>query len=250
LLGHNADMLVLALDTTTRTGSHALVRDGRILQAGTGAADRPHAVRLPGEVLDLLAGLGLALKDVDAFAVAAGPGSFTGLRIGIASMQGLAFAAERPIVGVSALDGLAAAAADLEGPRGAAHVAVWMDAMRGEVFAALYRVGKGAGGDWEAVEEDPPMVAHPEAVIARWTALGVGGLVFVGDGALAYRALVEESGLLGRLIDPLPPTAPSLARLAAARLAGGGAFLPHGVVPVYVRRPDAELARDRKAGLR
>lgn len=242
-------MLVLALDTTTRAGSCALVRDGRVLEVGTGAGDRPHAVRLPGEVLGLLAAQDLALRDVDAFAVAAGPGSFTGLRIGIASMQGLAFATGRPIVGVSALDGLAASAAEREGPRGAACVGVWMDALRGEVFAALYRVERSAAGEWEAVEIDAALVAPPDLVLERWISTGAREVVFVGDGALTYRALVEGSGLLGRLVDPLPPVAPALARLAAARLAHGGGFLPHAVVPVYVRRPDAELARDRKAGL-
>ena len=104
-------MLVLALDTTTRGGSVAVARDGRVLDLLEGDAARPHAERLPGDLVTSLERAGASLADVDVFAVAVGPGSFTGLRIGIAAIQGCAFAAGRPVVGVSALEALALAAA-------------------------------------------------------------------------------------------------------------------------------------------
>ena len=100
-------MHVLALDTTTRDGSVALVDDAGVIDERRGDAARPHAERLPLEIVDLLAAHQLRVADVDVFAVAAGPGSFTGLRIGMATIQGLAFTAKRPVVAVSALDALA-----------------------------------------------------------------------------------------------------------------------------------------------
>src|ERR1051325_1570697 len=96
-------MRVLALDTSTRAGSVALVDDDRIVEERGGDASRSQGVRLPGE----LAALGAPWPTIDVFAVASGPGSFTGLRIGIATMQGLAVVTGRRAVGVSALEALA-----------------------------------------------------------------------------------------------------------------------------------------------
>ncbi len=92
-------MLVLALDTTTRGGSLALVSDGGVLEVFAGDATRTHATRLPGDILDCLARHQVGLGDIDLYGVAVGPGSFTGLRIGIATIQGLAFASGRPVGG-------------------------------------------------------------------------------------------------------------------------------------------------------
>src|SRR5438132_7531454 len=99
-------MRVLALDTTTRAGSVALVDDDVIVEERPGDPLRTHAERLPAELLALVAGDGRALASIDMFAVAAGPGSFTGLRIGIATIQGLAVVSHRRIVAVSALEAL------------------------------------------------------------------------------------------------------------------------------------------------
>src|SRR5947209_5894249 len=120
-------MHVLALDTTTRAGSVALVSDraehvgsmssaaGSMPACGidvrSGDGSRTHAERMPAEILALLADHRLALPAIDVFAVASGPGSFTGLRIGIATMQGFASATGRPLLAVSALEALAQYAA-------------------------------------------------------------------------------------------------------------------------------------------
>src|SRR5262245_23454403 len=79
---------ILSLDTTTRDGSAALVDDDRVVEVRRGDASRSHAERLPGDLLSLVGAHGLTLGDIDVFAIAAGPGSFTGLRIGIATIQG------------------------------------------------------------------------------------------------------------------------------------------------------------------
>src|SRR5438034_8845785 len=118
-------MRVLALDTTTPAGSVALVaEDGetaedrvmRVMDVRRGDPARTHAERLPAEILAVLDAHGLAVADVDVFAVASGPGSFTGLRIGIATIQGLAFVHRRRVVGVSALEALAQIAAAARPP--------------------------------------------------------------------------------------------------------------------------------------
>src|SRR4051794_31362530 len=100
-------MRVLALDTTTRAGSVALVADDRVLFEAPGDAARSHAERLPVDLLRAVQSAGLTLGDVDVFAVASGPGSFTGLRIGIATMQGLAFVHGKRVAPVSVLLALA-----------------------------------------------------------------------------------------------------------------------------------------------
>src|SRR5689334_22287092 len=103
-------MLVLALDTTTRVCSCALAHDGQVLHELASDVSRPPAARLPGELVDLLDHERRTLDEIDVFAVATGPGSFTGLRIGIATMQGLAMATGKPLIGVSGLDALRDAA--------------------------------------------------------------------------------------------------------------------------------------------
>jgi tRNA threonylcarbamoyladenosine biosynthesis protein TsaB len=223
-------MLVLALDTTTREGSCALVQDGQVLREDVSDPERAHATRLPADLMVLLARTGVRLSQVDAFAVATGPGSFTGLRIGIATMQGLAFARRRPLVGVSALDALATIAA-------ADRVTTWVDAWRGEVYAATYQHG---------VAEAGPIVAPPEALLAAIET----PTTFIGDGAATYRELI--AGTLGpRARFPpvlMPALAGTIARLAMSRLEAGELPSPHAIRPIYVRRPDAELAREARHG--
>src|SRR5688500_16230868 len=107
-------MLILALDTTTRAGSCAVTRASVVVRDVASDTSRPPASRLPGELMMLLDAAGVQLQDIDIFAVATGPGSFTGLRIGIATMQGLAFAAGKPLIGVSAFDALARVASTSE----------------------------------------------------------------------------------------------------------------------------------------
>jgi tRNA threonylcarbamoyladenosine biosynthesis protein TsaB len=245
-------MLILALDTTTRAGSLAIARDGRLLDVGGGDPSRTHAERLPGAILDALTRHGLGLGDVDVYGVAVGPGSFTGLRIGIATIQGLAFAHARPVVGVSALDALVEAAGPPPAMAPEAAVtpaspvrAAWMDAQRGEVFARLYVAARSA---WQPLTD--PAVDRPDAVLASWGGLleGREAVELVGDGALVHRPAVRSGlGPRARIVEPVPLLAPAIAALAAREASAGRAVPPGAVRPLYIRRPDAELARDRKA---
>ncbi|MFO7694783.1 MAG: tRNA (adenosine(37)-N6)-threonylcarbamoyltransferase complex dimerization subunit type 1 TsaB [Vicinamibacterales bacterium] len=239
-------MLVLALDTTTRRSSVAVARDGRVLDLLEGDAARPHAERVPADLVRSLARAGAALADVDVFAVAVGPGSFTGLRIGIAAIQGCAFAAARPVVGVSALEALAVAAAGGGNGGPLRRIGVWMDAQRHEVFSALY--GTRGDGPATALETiDGPAVGDPAETAARWHGLMGGAWCPVaGDGAVRYRQTIEDAaGAAVPIVDP-PPLAATIALIAERRAEAGEGSLPHAIRPLYVRRPDAELARDRR----
>ena len=147
-------MLVAAIDTATLTLSCALLelrgRRGRGPDhpAPTG---RPgpawgHGIRLPGALTDLLAALGRKVPDVEGFAVGLGPGSFTGLRIGLATWKGLAYANRRPIAGVSSLAAMALEAAAALPPGSDALLVPLLDARKGEVYAGFYRAAGGRGG--------------------------------------------------------------------------------------------------------
>src|SRR5262249_6142302 len=233
-------MRVMALDTTTRTGSVALVDDGRIVEERGGDASRTHGERLPGE----LAALGVEWSSVDVFAVCAGPGSFTGLRIGIATIQGLALVAGRPVVGVSALEALAQLASrDLaEG----ATIGAWIDAQRGEVFSAFYRVAAGAVFTPERlVELESPAVASPAATMSAWSRYDLRSTVFAGDGAARYAPALDTSGAIMRMARPAL-LAGAVGCMASVRAARGLATMPDAVRPLYVRRPDAEIHRERQ----
>ncbi len=236
-------MLVLALDTTTRGGSLALVRDGSVLEMFAGDAARAYATRLPGDIVDCLARHRAGLRDIDLYGVAVGPGSFTGLRIGIATIQGLAFANGRPVVGVSALDALVEAAdavVAVEAGEGCSRAA-WMDAQRGEVYGRLYRR---RAGRWEPLGE--PAVNSPAGILAAWAPdLAGAAAEFVGDGAVTHEGALETLVPGGaRIILPVPPLAAAIAAIALRRRSEAGPA--HRIRPLYVRRPDVELIRERR----
>ena len=233
-------MLVLALDTTTRIGSVALARDGRVIEEWASDPLQQPAERLPLDLVALVGRHSVELKDIDVFAVAIGPGSFTGLRIGIATMQGLAFAHQKPLIGVSGFDALAHVATT----DGASAVATWVDAWRGEIYAAFYQRGR---------ETLPPTVDTPRAALAAIEPFieGADATVLVGDGAAVYRETIDEVlGSRGRVATPPTPLlAGAIALLATRSAEDGNRPLPHAIRPLYVRRPDAELARSQARGL-
>jgi tRNA threonylcarbamoyladenosine biosynthesis protein TsaB len=227
-------MVILALDTTTSVGSCALTVDGVVVREEASDASLPPATRLPSDLMAILEHANVRLADVDGFAVATGPGSFTGLRIGIATMQGLSFAAGKPLVGVSALEALALIA---EREAAGRRVATWVDAWRGEVYAALFQGAR---------EIAAPIVARPAEVLHM---LGPAPAFFIGDGAETYRDTIigtmAEAGQIAAL--PTPLLAGTIGIAADAVIAQGAYSPPHAIRPLYVRRTDAELARDSRA---
>lgn len=244
-------MRILALETATRAGSWALLEDGAVVASQTGQGADPHDVRLPRPLVAMLEARGLAIGDVDLFAVATGPGSFTGLRVGLATVQGLALATAKRVVPVPTLDAVAHEAASAPEARTLDYIAVWLDAQRGEVFAALYALRRHPATDTtpETVVPGllmPPQVGAPAVLAAEIADLiGDAHAGFAGDGAHRYRDAIDALGLRETRLFPVRPIAPALAELAWQRRDTAAA--PHAIIPVYVRRPDAELARDRAA---
>ena len=232
-------MLCLALDTSTPGGSCAVARDGAVMREAVGDRDCPHDSRLPGDLIALLEAARIALPDIDLYAVATGPGSFTGLRIGIATMQGLAFAAGKPLIGVSGFDALAHIASrnavKAFGQTRAAAVATWVDAWRGDVFAARYQ---------HDAQIDPPSVEKPAALLARITE----PTLFIGDAVPVYADLIRRTlGDLAMLEQPPSPAlAATIAEMAVRTARSGAQPAPDDIRPLYIRRPDAELARDAR----
>jgi len=237
-------MLVLALDTTTRAASCAVARDGVVIREAAADPSRQIAVQLPSTLRELLGDVGVTLREVAAFAVATGPGSFTGLRVGIATMQGLAFAESKPLIGVSALDALFACGAGVSGSSGARipnpesripAVATWVDAWRGDVYAALYEDGRATG---------EPVVAKPGDLLREMK----GNMVFIGDGAQTFRELIVATlGDAARIAEPPTPLlAGAIAQMATDVYVAGHRPPAHAIRPLYVRRPDPELARGNR----
>jgi tRNA threonylcarbamoyladenosine biosynthesis protein TsaB len=227
-------MLVLALDTTTRTGSCGLALDGHVVRELASDPGTSHAEHLPGDLMALLERAQIPLESVDVFAVATGPGSFTGMRVGIATMQGLAFAMGKPLVGVSGLDALARVAAPGGGDP---CVATWVDAWRGEVYAALYRGGR---------EIEAATVEHPATVLDRHRQRE--RVLFIGDGAGTFELLISDTlGDLAVMADPVSPLlAGMIAQMAYDAVLAGHRPSADAIRPLYVRRTDAELARDAR----
>ena len=200
-------MLILAFDTATDTATVAVLRDGAVLGE---RASRP--VRVLAEVEALLGEAGLAAPDVEALAVGVGPGSYTGLRMGLITARTLAFSLGIPAAGVSTLDALA------ENVRGSVPV---IDAKRGEIFTRA--------------REGGPVCRRPEELQVE------AGTAYVGDGALRYREAIEASGGLIPEGEGLHvPWARHHASLA--REFGSADTLE----PLYLRAPDAE--RTLRAG--
>jgi tRNA threonylcarbamoyl adenosine modification protein YeaZ len=214
---------LLVIETATRDGSVAFL-SGDHADAATGAGADAHGERLPGEIVCWLGALGRRIEDVDAVAVVTGPGSFTGLRVGVATAQGISMALGCPVAGVPTLDAVAYAyflrhdAADV--PR----VVACLEGPRGDVFAGLFRSDVRAG----VVAEAPAVVARPLDVAGR-----------VGDVSSAGAPLVAAGDLD-------MPIALSAGRLARLRPEAFGR--PHDLRILYVRPPDPVVARER-AGL-
>lgn len=232
-------MHVLALDTTTRDGSVAIVEDDRVIFEENGDPCRPHAERLPGDLVRALAAASLSPSDIDVFAVVSGPGSFTGVRTGIATIQGMALVHGRRVVAVSTLEAIAEAVSLVVKP--GALIGTWMDARRHSVFSALWRLRDTARFSTHRFEEvESARVGDPEETLLRW-ARGPGAPVVVaGDGAVLYAGIIGS----GSLVVAAPPLASVVGLMAVVRARENDTSDPAGVQPAYVRRPDVEAARD------
>ncbi len=234
---------ILALDTGTPTASVAVASRaaGRVHRREEPA--RTHGPTVLVFVAEVLNEAGLSPTDLTAVACGRGPGSFTGLRIGMATAKGLCYALGVPLLTPSSLEALAHAAAPSKSP---ATVVACLDARRQEIFAAAWRFD----GDGASTQLLNPMAGGPAAVADAVRGLqSPGPAILVGTGATLYRQ--ELTSLLAgeaRLPDDAPqtPNAEVLADLAASALANGDLADLRAAEPDYIRPSDAELTRDRR----
>jgi tRNA threonylcarbamoyladenosine biosynthesis protein TsaB len=211
---------VLAIDTTSPRGSVAVAGPEGVLAEARLITTEGHSRWLLSAVEALLGGLGLTAGGLDLFAVTTGPGSFTGLRVGLGSVQGLSLASGRPCVGLPTLDVLAEAAAGAAGT-----VVALVDAFRGEVYSGVYEAGR---------------LCRPYGVGVLASALeGLpAGAAFVGGPAGEHRDAIRAAVRDAVFPAPADYLAAPLAR-AALRLAASGATVPaSGLRPLYLRGVD------------
>ena len=255
-------MIVLAMDTSTRTGSVAVAEeDGLIAEYALNIAET-HTSRLMPMIDEVLKDANLTITGVDAIAVGLGPGSFTGLRIGIATAKALAMALNKPIVGIPTLDALAHNL-----PCTSNLICPILDAKRGEIYAALYRrhgytlekltenlvlpmrelLSKISNIKYQIREAVLPSAVSKRQIknsqLLKYSKIDE-KITFLGDAINIYRDLIEQE--LGKKASFAPhylrlPRAGNVADLAFKRLKAGEECDLHRIKPLYVRRAEAEV---------
>lgn len=231
-------MKILAIETSTLLGGIAVADDSSGLIAETRLnVKSTHSERLMTAVDHVLKQSGLDISDMDAFAVAIGPGSFTGLRIGLSTVKGFSYATGKPIVSVPTLEAFA-----WNFPYSGYPVCPMLDARKKEVYAALFQ--------WESegfirvIEETSARVNMLLEEVVRLTE---GKIVFTGDGALLYRN--EIIGALGERAvfaspDKMVPSPANVASLGIRKVLKGEFSEPVSLVPIYIRKSEAEMKRN------
>ena len=231
-------MKILALETSAKAASCAVLEDGVPVACAWQCTGLTHSRTLLPMVEDMLRSSEMAVGDMDAFAVAAGPGSFTGLRIGISTVKGLSWAADLPCIPVSTLEGMAWPLAHLEGT-----VVCAMDARRQQIYNAVFLA---ESGELTRLREDRA-ISLEEA----WEDLRDfdGPLTIVGDGAALCCDYLKQRGSDCRLAPPhLRMQSAVGVGMAAAKRWPEGAVSAQELTPVYLRLSQAE--RERLAKLR
>ena len=230
-------MLILAFETTAKAGSVALLEDGKLLAESYQNTGLTHSQTLMVMAEDMLKAAGKAMADVTAVAVAEGPGSFTGVRIGVAAAKGLAWGGELPCYGVSTLESMALTLGTYQG-----YICPVMDARRNQVYNALFYVNSGIV---ERISEDRAIaLADLKTELERLD----GPIFLVGDGSnLTFNTLKDTIPSL-----VLPPEhrmhqrASGVALAAAKKIASGDPGDAASMTPNYLRLSQAERERMEK----
>jgi tRNA threonylcarbamoyladenosine biosynthesis protein TsaB len=226
---------IVAIETATETVGVAVRTAGGVEASFTLRGRRRHVETLTPALEHLFAQVGLAVTDLDVIAVDVGPGLFTGLRVGVAAANGLAQALGLGVVGLSSLDILTHAAAQL-GHRG--HVLAAVDARRGEVFATVREL---RGGGTQAEDVVAAGLFAPDELAEALHELGGASIVGIGDGAQRYAELFDAVPGVACVMDALaaPPPLALLAMAADLHESGVPPVDPRSVLPVYMREADA-----------
>ena len=226
-------MLILAFESSAKAASAALVKDGRLISQYSQCSGLTHSRTLLPMGEDMLKNAELKLSDVDLIAVAHGPGSFTGIRIGVSMVKGLAWAAEKPCVGVSTLEALA-----WHGVAAGGYVCPVMDARRNQVYNAIFKIEDGRP---VRVTEDRPIALSELAEEIR--ALNA-PMFLVGDGAELTEKFLKEQAL------PCTVAPENLRWQSAWGVAMAAQDKEPGnadsLLPVYLRLSQAERERNER----
>ena len=224
-------MKVLGIDTSTSCGSVGLIDDGEVLADYLLNIPVTHSERLLGAIEFVLKETRCPIENLEGWAISLGPGSFTGLRIGVSTVKGLAFATGKPVVGVSTLDVLASQIAPTS------HlICPILDARKKEVYTAFYRYEE----DGFLRRQSNYQAIGPEDLVKKIT----GQTIFLGDGVRTYRDFLLNS-LPSLAIFPLSPLHVShgsmVAKLGSELLQKGEYLDLSTFVPIYVRPSEAEM---------
>ncbi len=226
-------MLTLAFESSAKAASVALLRDGSLVSQYSQCSGLTHSRTLLPMAEDLLKNAELTLADIDLFAVAQGPGSFTGIRIGVSTVKGLSWACDKPCVGVSTLEGMA-----WHGLAAGGLICPVMDARRQQVYNALFEIREGK--PFRLTEDRPLSLAElGEALRAQ-----EGVPFLVGDGAALTARFLEKEGLPFRLAPEnlLWQSAWGVGMAALDKTPGDSQSL----LPVYLRLSQAERERQER----
>lgn len=227
-------MLILAADTSTPYLSVSLCDNDEVLAEFTEYADRQHAEKILPVLDSILSETETSLTAIDLFAVSIGPGSFTGLRIGVSAWKGLALGVQAPIIGIPTLDALASRVPSPTGP-----VCTLLDAKMDEVYACLYTFENG-----KQIVQFPPIVDSIESVLKRCPA----NTVFIGDGATKYKSVISEQLPTAEILPDSfdAPSATAVALIAFRLCQNKMPANDNPVSPLYLRKSQAEEVRDAK----
>ena len=228
-------MYILGIETATRTGGVAIVSEDGVLAEYTLNIEVTHSERLMSTVDRVFKDTGLRMASIDGFGVSIGPGSFTGLRIGLSTVKGLAFTTGKPVAAVPTLKALA-----WNTPHARYPVCPLLDARKKEVYAALYRY------DGRELVQDLPEMVLPLAELADRVA---GEVLFSGEGARLFAGDIERLFAGRAHLAPLSATVPSaasVAEIALDMIRAGRHTGPDDLSPMYIRRPEAELAWEKR----
>ncbi len=230
--------LILSIETATGCGSIALtkggINSGKLLAEATAQPEITHSRRLLGSVDWVMQAAGLDWEELDGIAISLGPGSFTGLRIGMAAAKGIVYASQKPLIGVQTLDAIALACPIIDRP-------LWclLDARKQEVYAACYQTGSSG-----LPEQCSPVEAiRPEKLLGKIT----DPALIAGPGLREYHELFAAQKDL-HLIPPAlsSPSAARIGFLAAEQLLCGEITDPATIAPLYVRASEAEVNLQKK----
>lgn len=232
-------MYILGIETSTRTGSVAVVSEDSVIAQYSLNIEVTHSERLMSTVDRVLKDTGLVIADIDGYAVAIGPGSFTGLRIGLAAVKGLALVTGRPVAAVPTLKALAGNL-----PYSAYPVCPMLDARKKEVYAATYRF---EGADMAQI------MAEAVLSLSLLSERISGKTLFTGEASHLFREDIEKifgDRALFAPVSSILPSAATVAGIGLNMIKSGKKTAPDSLTPMYIRRPEAEVAWEKRTQLR